>query len=331
MHWLTQNAIADMPGPRFLLVYAVFVLFTVVAVRIRTRRLDSPIEPDFPAAPGKWKLSNYQIAYLRGGAPRLLAVVLFDLCRRGYLQMLPAAERGPMIARPEGTGELGLLDEFERAIFEEVKSPRSILELRRDKQIASLTQAYCAKLEEPLKDDLLLMPPEYQREAFRLGWSAAACLLLLAGYKILLALAKGRQNVGFLIVLGIAGTIAVLVAARIPRLTRQGREYLDRLRLAFDDWPGRVASAPDAVADPSAVMAIALLGLPALAGTTMQAAWRPLMRQTDAAGCGCGGAGGCGAAVGGAGGGCGSGGGGCGGGGCGGGGCGGGGCGGCGG
>ena len=45
----------------------------------------------------------------------------------------------------------------------------------------------------------------------------------------MVALAKGRQNVGFLVVLGIAGAIAVLIAARLPRLSRQGKAYLDRL------------------------------------------------------------------------------------------------------
>ena len=94
-----------------------------------------------------------------------------------------------------------------------------------------------------------MMPPECRKEAFGVGWAAAVCLLVLASYKIMVALAKGRQNVGFLIVLGITGAIAVLIAARLPRLTRQGKEYLDRLRLAFEDWPARIASSPEAVAD----------------------------------------------------------------------------------
>ena len=100
MHWLTHNAIADMPGPRYLLVYGILVLITIVIVRIKIRRLDPSLELDPPTVPGK--LSAHQIAHLRGGAPRVLAVVLYDLCRRGYLQVLQAGEGGPMIGRSEG-------------------------------------------------------------------------------------------------------------------------------------------------------------------------------------------------------------------------------------
>ena len=304
VHWLTHNAIADMPGPSYLLVYGILVLITIVIVRIRTRRLDPSLELDPPTVPGR--LSAHQIAHLRGGAPRVLAVVLYDLCRRGYLQILRAGERGPMVGRSEGVGQLGLLSDFERAVFGEIKIPRPVVELRKDGRLAVLTEQYCAKLEEPLEDDLLLMPRQCQTEALGVGWAAAVCLLILAIYKVLVALAKGRQNVGFLIVLGIAGAIAVMVAARLPRLTRQGKAYLDRLCLAFENWPARIASSPDAAADPAAVMAIALLGLPALAGTTLQAAWQELMPKAESqrmrmwwrrgcgGRCGCGGCGGCG-------------------------------------
>ena len=66
MHWLTHNAIADMPGPRYLLLYGSLVLITIVFVRIRVRRLDPSLELDPPTVPGK--LGAHQIAHLRGGA-----------------------------------------------------------------------------------------------------------------------------------------------------------------------------------------------------------------------------------------------------------------------
>src|SRR4051812_25311996 len=73
MHWLTHNAIADMPGPKFLMVYGIFVLITTVIVKIKIRRLDPSLELEPPTVPGK--LSAHQIAHLRGGAARVLAVV----------------------------------------------------------------------------------------------------------------------------------------------------------------------------------------------------------------------------------------------------------------
>ena len=51
MHWLTHNAIADMPGPRYLLVYGSLVLITIVFVRIRVRRLDPSLELDLRPSP----------------------------------------------------------------------------------------------------------------------------------------------------------------------------------------------------------------------------------------------------------------------------------------
>jgi uncharacterized protein (TIGR04222 family) len=290
MHWLTHNTIADMPGPTYLPVYGIIVLFTIMIVRVRARRLDPSLGLDPPTVPGK--LNAHQIAFLRGGPARVLAVVLYDLCRRGYLQILQAGVSGPSIGRSEGTGELGLLSNFERAVFGEIKGPRPVEELRTDRRLAVLSEQYCTKLEKPLENDLLLMPEDCKSKALRLGWHAALCLLVLALYKVLVALAKGRQNVGFLIILGIVGVMVVVSVARLPRITRHGKAYLDRLSLAFEDWADRIERMPELVADPSAVMAIALLGLPALAGTTLQAAWQGLMPRAEISGCGCGGCGG---------------------------------------
>jgi hypothetical protein len=67
MHWLTHNAIADMPGPSYLLVYGILVVITLGIVRITTRRLDPSLELDPPTVPGK--LSRRIVAVLARYAP----------------------------------------------------------------------------------------------------------------------------------------------------------------------------------------------------------------------------------------------------------------------
>ena len=194
MDWLTHNTLAEMPGPSFLLFYGILALITIVIVRTRTRRFDPTADADTSLVPGKLKLDAPQIAHLRGGAPRVLAVVLYDLCRRGYLQILQDGKRGPMVGRAPQVGELDLLTDFERAVFDQIRIPRPLGDLRRDGQLALLTKQFCKQLQEPLENDLLLMPEVCQAQAFGVGWAAAFCLLALAFYKITVALRRDAKT-----------------------------------------------------------------------------------------------------------------------------------------
>jgi hypothetical protein len=150
-----------------------------------------------------------------------------------------------------------------------------------------------------------------KQSGYKTALLAVLVVLGLGGYKLLIALAKGKTNVGFLIAMGILGTIAAVAVSKAPRISRRGKAYLGKLQIRYSRLKAGISGLTQAVDDSSLIFAVALFGIPALEGTPYQTLI-PLFRQPTSSSSGCGGAG-------------------CGGGGCGGGGCGGGGCGGCGG
>ncbi|QEH31959.1 hypothetical protein OJF2_04260 [Aquisphaera giovannonii] len=295
MQWLLHNPIADMRGPSFLAFYLAVLAVACLVVRIRSRLLDPTLGREPPIVPGK--LDAHEIAFLRGDTPRLLAVSVFDLERRGFLKThLPATTGGQLrIGRADELPDCRSLPEFERELLEELKTPVEVPKLRTDRRLLRLAEAHGESLREPLEEDLLLMPAGCRAAAREFTLPAASCFALLGGYKLFLALDHGRHNVGLLVALGFFGVNAILMLGRPSRLTRMGKDYLARLKTTFDDWPA-VATRPEAVKSPAAVMAVAVLGIPALVGTELENTWKPLMPRPETTGCGCaacGGAGGC--------------------------------------
>ena len=51
------------------------------------------------------------------------------------------------------------------------------------------------------------MPPEARAAAWKIGGRSALVIVGLGGYKLLVALAKGRNNVGFLLLMGVVSLV----------------------------------------------------------------------------------------------------------------------------
>ena len=69
----------------------------------------------------------------------------------------------------------------------------------------------------------------------------AVVILGLGGYKLIVAMEKGRTNVGFLVVMAIVSLGLLMCVCEPPRLSCRGRHYLVQLQHAFDclkDVPG---------------------------------------------------------------------------------------------
>jgi hypothetical protein len=117
-------------------------------------------------------------------------------------------------------------------------------------------------------------------------------ILALGGYKFAAAIYHGRTNLSFLIVLAIAGVVIALIAGRLPRVTKLGNAYLERLKLAFGPAGGHPAvAAPNsrgaAGVDPL-LLAVGVFGTAALAGTAYSYYNDAFRKSENAAGCGSG-------------------------------------------
>jgi uncharacterized protein (TIGR04222 family) len=330
MSWLMHNPIADMYGPHFLLFYTATIVAVMAASIVAVRKADPTDPDDLPDVP--LNPDPYRVAFMRGGANEVTRVAIASLVQRGLLRI---EERGSWLAKKKVIARKrepwnAELSGVEAEVYHWPGFPESPQKLFQPNGLAKDVEAACRPYEKRLAEEELLMPPGVKAFAGKVALLGVMVILALGGYKLAVALDKGRTNVQFLLIAGAVGLIGEAVAcAAIPRLSRRGKAYLGRLRLAYDGVRGRIAASGLGAADPLSaddptglgkskladpgdwLLALGLFGIPVVAGTPL-ADLKTMFSASSSGPGGCGGGG-------------------CGGGGCGGGGCGGGGCGGCGG
>ena len=326
MDWLLHNPIADMPGPYFLMLQFAVIVVLVSEAYWTKFRSDPTREVEPPPVPNK--PDPYAIAYLRGGTEELARMVVFSLIQRGALRLQPPKKRPISISlsqkieqAPDAAFRLSK-NPIERTAFDFFRIPRAVGELFNPGGLVARIKPECAGIAEALRDEELLSASEQVAAAWRVGLAGALVIVALSGYKLFVAVQKGRSNFAFLIMLTVLGLVALVAACHVPRLTQRGKRYLEQLQEAFAGLKFRTAEEDERAAmtgaDPMFLLVPAVFGIVALRGTEYGYMADLFKKSTSG-----GGGGGCGTCGGGSGGGCG-------GGGCGGGGCGGGGCGGCG-
>jgi uncharacterized protein (TIGR04222 family) len=317
MTW-NHNILADLSGPHYLALYAFVIAGVFIWAALVRSALDPPGRDDPPPVP--LRPDPYQIAYLRGGENEVTRAVLFGLVERGYLQVLPAKSRmasptGWRISRAESAPDASLLSSLEWKVVSEFDKPRRAQDVFQQ-GVPARVRGVCADYEQALRAEALLTDDSIRQSTHRVAWAASAVILGLGVFKLAAALSNGHSNVGFLLLMMVVSLCILPMIVKVPRLSRRGRAYLERLQQAYTGLRRpRAISDPSPALDPLLLM-VGVYGLPSLAGTT-HARFAQMFPQSVSAGGGCGGAtGGCGTSSGGGcgGGGCGGGCGGCGGG-----------------
>ncbi|HYE16269.1 MAG TPA: TIGR04222 domain-containing membrane protein [Pyrinomonadaceae bacterium] len=277
MDWLTSNPIADMHGPVFLIFYGGAIALTLAACWLARRRLDWTAgmpPPAIPAAP-----DPHEIAYLRGGESEVTRSVVFALVQRGLLEVKTVGT-GFYVGRAAGVQDRRSLSPIERRAydwFSATSAPIKTESIFRDDALPSLLRPFCSTYENNLRRERLINSEDERRAVARVALAGALVIVGLGGYKLLIALSRGRTNVGFLIVFAVVGLVVLYKICRLPRISARGREYLERLRLAFE-WLKSTRPAPAVSAaggdyaaahafDPSLLMLVGVFGVGALAGT----------------------------------------------------------------
>ena len=329
MDWM-NNPIANMYGPHFLLFYGVVIVLTLVGCWWTLRRRD--LTGVLPVPPVPSEPDPYEIAYLRGGEEEVTRVVMLSLTQRGYLQASTSR-----IEHALNHPDLRHLSEIERAVFDWFSSLRATEGIFQSKEYPSRINAYCGRYQQRLQSEQLIMPEESERlimpeedesdtrtlmrspsqmlvEAWKkVRFAGVAVILGLGGYKLAVALARGRYNVFFLIIMAVVGLIVLFKTCRLPRITRRGRAYLERLEQVFGQLKDRPATSAASAADMTLPLVVGLFGSAVLAGTAFDYYRQEFKEPRSSWSSGGGWVGGCGGGCGGDGGGCGGGCGGCGG------------------
>jgi uncharacterized protein (TIGR04222 family) len=270
MEWLTNNAIANIRGPAFLLFYAGVIGLTLLACWLARRALDWTGGMPSPAIPHD--PDPHEIAYLRGGENEVTRSVIFALVQKGLLQV---SQQGSdhFVEQVAEQKERRTLSPIERRTLDWFTQPQKTSGVFRSGALATQLKPFCSAYEQRLKTEKLLTTDEMQQRARMIIVAGTLFVLGLGAYKLLVALSRGRSNVGFLVALGIAGFVLLLLVCRTPRVSRRGREYMERLRLAFERLRYNAQPAPQPQAagvqafDPSLLLLVGVFGVGALAGT----------------------------------------------------------------
>jgi uncharacterized protein (TIGR04222 family) len=266
----------DFTGPEFLVFFPVYALSIWGAQEWAQRCLE---ESDAPLP----RLTDpYAIGYLRAGAKGALQVAVVSLVQRGLLLVA-----GDQLVRESQTAPEGI-NPLEGAVLEAASARQKPLELVRDPRIVGC----CLRTIKPQLLNDFLIPDERQKIRRRwIGAGAVALVLGLALVKILVALSRGRTNIGFLIVESALLTLPPLhTMRRVP--TQKGTEVLNSLAGLF----GHLRRRPDSwlgLEQPELVMLTAVFGTSA-APPAAQEFLRKMSSTPQSGGCGsgCGGGGG---------------------------------------
>lgn len=258
MDMLLHNPIADMYGPQFLLFYSVIIVTTLVVcwrfIQDPTKKQPLPLIPTNP--------DPYEIAYLRGGETELTKLAVFNLIQRGYLQV-----KGQSIQQAPNYPHLGDLKLIESEFFKCFYSSHQADEMKFSSFLPVIVREKYAVYEQSLKNEQLLYADEWKASNVKVGLAGAAIVFSLGSYKLLVALAKGHNNVGLLVAMGVISLVMLLwLIKQPPRLSDRGQNYLKRLQGTFAQLQEKAKSSIPYALDYN--LLVALFGVEALAGTS---------------------------------------------------------------
>lgn len=308
MSWWMHNPIADMYGPDFLFLYSCVIVATLVGCRWRLRSIDPTA--DLTPLPLGANPDPYEIAYLRAGENEVARVAIFDLIQRGYVQVTENKKwwggTEQRLARAPDHPDPRHLSTMGQKLFGFFSSSCTAADIFQSHSQSPDLKGLCGDYERKLQEQQMLCPPEVGTAAWRVGSVGALIILFLGAYKLMVALAKGRHNVGFLILMGFVSLFFLVFVCRPPRLSRLGKDYLKRIQGVFDRLKPTAATA--GVTDTTLLLLVSLFGVSVLADTSY-AYFNKMFRQSGGSysdlgggcgggcgggGCGGGGCGGCG-------------------------------------
>lgn len=271
----------DLPGPPFLLFYAVLAIaVNVLFHRWRKGRESAGTVPDLS--------DPYEISYLRGGQEEALRVATISLIDRGLLKQSGSGKAVAADAASVGK----VRRPIERAILEALATPASPVDLLGSAKLAQ-TAGACDPIKWELEQSGLLTTSRTiaaRAVPFLLG---LVFLVGVSGTKLMVALARGKHNVEFLIFLTIASVI-VLTVQFLARRTTLGDAAIARAKDRFSALKDRALSLSPGGQTNEAALLSAVFGLavlPAMSFPFVREVFPKVSASANGGASGCGGSG----------------------------------------
>jgi uncharacterized protein (TIGR04222 family) len=283
----------DFTGPVFLLFFTIYALAVWRLMALLQDRVESA-DDTLP------RLTDpYEIGYLRLGVQGALQVAVVSLMDRG----LVGIKDDRLILESNASTDQGT-NRLENRVLVAAETRESAGQLVHNLNIAST----CKDSIEPELVTSGLLPSlrqRYLRQFLCLG--ALVLVLGMAISKLVVATARGRSNIGFLVIEAIV-FIVVLVKTTRRRRTRKGNEALKSLTGLFGHLKSRADGLKMTFEGPELIMLAAVFGTPLVPSEAERFVQNIASPQNNAGGCGsggcggggsCGGGGGCGGGCGG--------------------------------
>jgi uncharacterized protein (TIGR04222 family) len=281
----------DLPGPSFLLFYALFAFAVVLALNFARWGFEAGPTPELDTT------DPYLLACLRGGPTEAARVATLALIDRGLLQIRSGDVAWTSLTRIEPRQP-----RIEQAVLRYCQREAGLATVTTSTSVLGAAQA-------DYEDRLIaqgLVAGARMRAARRvLMFIASAVLVAVGGAKLVIALGAGRHNVLFLFAMMLVALIIVWRSGN-PYRSRVGDQYLGTFRTMFAGLRRRASSIAPRSGSRELLWLTALFGVAALPAAAFPFVrdFRPVAQGgSGCGGAGCGSSGGCGG--GGCGGGCG--------------------------
>jgi uncharacterized protein (TIGR04222 family) len=300
-----RNPLTQITGPEFLGFFAVLIAAVAVFCWLRRRGQDKSLERSPVRAPDE--IDPYEVAYLRGESNELARVLIVRLVELKYLQIRVPEKKwwktiasGRSIEQAKDHPPIADLSAIEQAAFLWFKTPRRPEDVFRT-DLSTALISHTVEYERKLRAASLLTPDELKDGAHRAIAIGVAIVIMIALTRLAIGISRDKP-VGFLVLMGVLGIPAVVLAGKPGRLSRRGEAYLESIRTKWQ-WLRK----PHFGEDWSPTLAAGVFGFGVLAGTELSplsdAFRRAQHSSITGSGGGCGS--GCGGDGGGGGGGCG--------------------------
>jgi uncharacterized protein (TIGR04222 family) len=291
MNFLLDNPIASMDGTAFLVLFIVFIVITLAVLAVARATVDSTDRMPIPAIPPQ--VDPYEIAYLRGGSNELARSVIFSLVQKGFIEVV-SGDKTSRLRKSENGADPSGLAEVERSALSWIGSEREAKDVF-DKSygLTETMSSQSTRYELELSRRHFLMPDEWASRIKKYGIAAGFAISGVGGYKIVAALLNGHFNVLFTVFIVIVGFALAMSIGKLPRMTKLGKRYIERLQSAFEGLKAQVdqpqtlltTQAGSAGIDPL-LLSVGVFGTGILAGTAFSHYQETFPRQQSGGGCG---------------------------------------------
>ncbi|MEP6901265.1 MAG: TIGR04222 domain-containing membrane protein [Actinomycetota bacterium] len=232
MEILFDNPLATMYGPYFLIIFGFVIFFTVIILAFVKTQFDKTDKLGIPSIPSQ--IDPHEIAFLRGGNNEVARSVIFSLLQKGFIEIDNSAAK-PVIKKTLNQTNTGSLNQIEMITLGWLGVSREPKEFFSKSGLVEQLEIYGRTYQGRLEQQQFLTDAEKQNSFSPTKWTALLIIFGLGAYKTSAAIIHGRFNVILLIIFTISGLLIANAVAKLPRLTKLGKAYLERLQIAFDN------------------------------------------------------------------------------------------------